>query len=82
MKLLEMFIHRGCLSENAALVLLKEIQAMSAELDVTIHRLPEAQDRAMALDVVVTPAFVLDGKLLVVGVPRKEWLIARLNSQG
>ena len=36
----------------------------------------------MALDVVVTPAFILDGKLLVVGVPRKEWLIARLNSQG
>ena len=78
--LLEMFIHSGCLSEDAASLLLLEVTAMSPDLHVEVRLLPQAQDRAEAVGIVVTPAFVLNGEVIAVGVPKKEWLVAKLNS--
>ena len=82
MNLLEVFVHPGCLSERSAMVLARELQAVWSALDVKIWSLPEASERAQALGVIVAPAFVLDGTIIAVGVPRKEWLVAKLQEFG
>jgi len=82
MKLLELFLHPGCISEKSALALARELQSVWPALEVRIRSLPEASERAQALGVIVTPAFVLDGTIIAVGVPRKGWLAAKLQEFG
>jgi len=82
MNLLEVFVHPGCISEKSALTLARELQAIWSALDVKIWSLPEASERAQALGVIVAPAFVLNGKIIAVGVPRKAWLVAKLQEFG
>lgn len=82
MALLEIFLHPGCLSENAALTLAREIQSVWGTLEVKIWSLPEASERARTLGVIVAPAFVLNGTIIAVGVPRKTWLVAKLQEFG
>lgn len=55
---------------------------MSPDLRMEIRLLPQAQDRAEAVGIMVTPAFVLNGEIIAVGVPKKEWLVAKLNARG
>lgn len=69
---LEVFVHRGCLSEQPALKLAHEIQKEFPAWRVWVV---DNRDRARALGVVTFPAFVLNGKVLTVGVPQKEWLM-------
>mgnify|MGYP001570563903 FL=1 len=64
------------------MALARELQAVWSALDVKIWSLPEAGERAQALGVIVAPAFVLDGTIIAVGVPRKEWLVAKLQEFG
>lgn len=64
------------------MALARELQAVWSALDVKIWSLPEASERAQALGVIVAPAFVLDGTIIAVGVPRKEWLVAKLQEFG
>lgn len=75
---LEVFVHRGCLSEQPALKLANEIQEEFPAWQVQVI---DSQDRAQALGVIALPAFVLDGNLLVVGVPRREWLMRLLRDR-
>ncbi len=82
MAILEIFLHPGCLSEDAALTLARELQAVWPALEVKIQPFPEASERAQALGVIVEPAFVLNGKIIAVGVPRKAWLVAKLQEFG
>jgi hypothetical protein len=82
MNLLEVFIHPGCISEKSALALARELQPVRSALDVKIWSFPEASERAQALGVVIAPAFVLNGKIIAVGVPRKGWLVAKLREFG
>jgi hypothetical protein len=79
MELLEIFLHPGCLSENAALALARELQSVRPSLEVSIQSLPEANERARARGVIVAPAFILNGTIIAVGVPRKDWLVAKLQ---
>lgn len=82
MDLLEVFVHPGCLSEAPARALANELQTLCRDLTIHIRALLESQDRADALGIIVTPAFVFNGKLIAVGVPRKEWLMRRLYQAG
>lgn len=82
MNLLEVFVHQGCLSESTALALGREIMTVCPDLAVRICTFPEMRDRAEALGITVMPAFVLNGKIIAVGVPRKEWLVAKLQEFG
>lgn len=78
MAVVEVFVHRGCLSEQPALVLANEIQKAFPAWQVQVI---DSQDRAQALGVIAFPAFVLNGNVLAVGVPRKEWLMRLLRQQ-
>jgi len=82
MNLLEVFVHPGCMSEKSALALARELQAVCPALELKIWSFPEASQRAQALGVIVSPAFVLNGTIIAVGVPRKGWLVAKLQEFG
>ncbi len=78
MAVLEIFVHRGCLSEQSALGLGNQIQEALPGLQVQVV---DDRKRARKLGIVALPAFVLDGNLLVVGVPRREWLVRLLRDR-
>jgi hypothetical protein len=82
MNLLEVFVHPGCISEKSALTLARELQAVWPALEVRIRSFPGASERARTLGVIVAPAFVLNGTIIAVGVPRKGWLVAKLQEFG
>lgn len=78
MAVLEIFVHRGCLSELSVFGLGNQIQEAFPGLQV---RVIDDRERARTLGIVVLPAFVLDGNLLVVGIPRREWLVRLLRDR-
>lgn len=82
MEILEVFLHPGCLSETSAQALVSELQPLRRDLTIHIRSLLESKDRADALGIIITPAFVFNGKLIAVGFPRKEWLMRRLYESG
>jgi predicted DsbA family dithiol-disulfide isomerase len=79
MAVLEVFVHAGCLSERLALALVQEIQQEFSGLKAEVHQ--AAEERAQILGIIVAPAFVLDGQILAVGVPSREWLARRLRAR-
>ena len=76
MAALEIFIHRGCVSEQPTVALANEIRK---EFPTWRVQVVENQMRAKALGIIAVPAFVLDGEVVAVGVPRKEWLVRELR---
>ena len=75
---LEILVHRGCLSEQAARRLAQELQLVLPEWRINVRH---AQQRdADVLEIVVFPAFVLEGRVLVTGIPEKEWLLSQLRT--
>ncbi|WP_447974480.1 hypothetical protein [Nitrospira sp. Kam-Ns4a] len=76
MPLVEVFVHAGCKSERTALALADEIRREFPSWQVLIRDCEE--DRARVLGILIAPSFVLNGELIAVGIPRKEWLIRAL----
>lgn len=76
MPLLEIFVHSGCPSEQPAVALADELRK---EFPTWLVQVVDDQARAEDLGLVVLPAFVLNGRVLAVGVPRKEWLFRQLR---
>jgi hypothetical protein len=77
MVVLEVFIHKGCTSEQPALTLVRELEKEFPTWTIQIRQIGCQQ--AVALQHSVLPAFVVDGRVVAVGVPRKEWLVRRLR---
>ncbi len=78
MPLLEIFIHAGCFSERTARALAAEIQKECPAWRVEVV---ENRERASEQGIVAVPAFVADGKLVAVGVPKREWLVQKLRGR-
>lgn len=78
MSTVEIFVHAGCKSEHNALALADEIRREFPSWQVLIRDCEE--DRARTLGILITPSFVVNGELVAVGVPRKEWLIRTLRT--
>lgn len=77
--ILEVFVHTGCASERSARDVAREIQRLMPELQVQIRPVDQDPERAESAEISIVPAFVLDGKLVSVGVPTLEWLFAQLQ---
>jgi len=77
MAVLEVFVHASCLSEQPALALVRELEKEFPKWRIRVCRIGHHQAHALALSVL--PAFVVDGTVVAVGVPRKEWLVRRLR---
>lgn len=74
---LEILVHRGCLSERSARTLVKEIQHELPNWDIDV-RLVERED-ADRISHLVFPAVLVDGQILTIGIPRKDWLLMKLR---
>lgn len=75
---LDIFVHGGCLSELSARTLAQEIQSELPNWDINVRTaIPGDTDLS---GVVVFPAFLLDGRILTTGIPRKDWLVAKLRA--
>ncbi len=77
MATVEIFVHVGCKSEREALTLADAIRLEFPSWQVLIRHCEE--DRARTLGILIAPSFVLNGELVAVGVPRKEWLLCSLR---
>ena len=74
---LEIFIHQGCASEQSARLVANEIQREFPAWEISMRQLGET--RAESLGIIAAPTFVLDGRIVAVGVPRTEWLLKTLR---
>jgi hypothetical protein len=75
---LDILVHRGCLSELSARTLAQEIQSELPDWKIDVRTAkPDETDQ---LGVLVFPAFLLDGRILTTGLPRKDWLVAQLRA--
>jgi len=74
---LDILVHRGCLSEQSARALAQEIQQELPAWHIDVRA--AGKEDCDALGVLVFPAFLLGGRVLATGIPRKEWLLARLK---
>jgi len=74
---LEIFIHAGCASEHSARRVADEVQQEFPAWTISMQQLGNA--RAESLGVIAAPTFVLNGRIVAVGIPRKEWLVKTLR---
>jgi len=74
---LDILVHGGCLSEKSARNLAREIQHELPVWHINVRSV-EKRD-ADSLGILGLPAFVLEGEVLVTGIPQKDWLLARLR---
>ncbi|MGH7207038.1 MAG: hypothetical protein ACREI2_12610 [Nitrospiraceae bacterium] len=74
---LDILFHQGCLSEQTARGLAREVQDELPNWEIRVSQL--ADEETVSFGIVVFPAFVLEGKLLAAGIPKKEWLVAKLK---
>ena len=75
---LEILVHRGCLSERSARTLADELRQALPEWRIDVR--PAEKRDTEILEFFVFPAVVLEGRVLVTGVPQKEWLLAQLHA--
>jgi thioredoxin len=74
---LDILVHRGCMSEQSVGALAQEIQHELPNWQIDV-RAAEKQDTD-SLGILAFPAFLIDGQVLAIGIPRKDWLLARLR---
>lgn len=74
---LDILVHRGCLSEKSARTLAQEIQHELPHWCINV-RPAEKQDSDL-LGILAFPSFLLNGRILATGIPRKDWLLEKLR---
>ncbi len=79
MQRLEVFLHPGRSSGEAARTLAQDLRSIFPALEIMIQELPEARKRAETVGVFTAPAFVLDGAVFAIGVPTEDWLVQKLR---
>ncbi len=75
---LDILVHGGCLSELSARTLAQEIQSELPNWHIDV-RTAEPGDTDL-FGVLAFPAFLLNGRVLATGLPRKDWLVAKLRA--
>lgn len=74
---LDILVHRGCLSEQSARTLAREIQYELPNWRIDVR--PAEKQDSDSLGILAFPAILLDGRILATGIPRKDWLLAKLR---
>lgn len=75
---LDILVHGGCLSELSARTLAQEIQSELPDWKIDVRTAKPGD--ADLFGVLVFPAFLLDGRILTTGIPRKDWLVGKLRA--
>jgi len=77
---LELYISECCPSCSDAIVLAKKAIKVVSGVILIIRRSDQAdQGRARSAGIIISPTFVLEGKVCAVGVPKLEHLIQQLR---
>ncbi|MEW6247939.1 MAG: hypothetical protein AB1555_14670 [Nitrospirota bacterium] len=74
---LEVFVHKGCLSEQRARGLARAIHEALPAWEICVRHVSDTEADAAA--VIALPAFVVDGQVVATGIPQKDWLVAKLR---
>lgn len=74
---LDILVHRGCLSEQSARTLAREIQYELPNWRIDVR--PAEKQDSDSLGILAFPVILLDGRILATGIPRKDWLLAKLR---
>jgi hypothetical protein len=74
---LDILVHRGCLSEQSARIFAQEIQQELPDWHIEVR--PAGRQDTDSLGILAFPAFLIDGRILATGIPRKDWLLAKLR---
>lgn len=84
MLVLELFISKCCPSCVSAIALAKKAVEEVPCVNLIFRSGQVDRERAQSLGIIITPTFVLEGKICEVGVPKLEQLIRQLRelSQG
>ncbi len=77
---IELFISKTCLSYQPAMELLSGVKEAFPECEFEVVDCREERKRARAAGVVMDPAFLLDGEVVMVGLPEKDLLIEKVGS--
>ncbi len=75
---LDILVHGGCLSELSARSLAQEVRNEFPNWHINVRTAEQADTTLYG--VLVFPAFLLDGRILTTGIPRKDWLVAKLRA--
>lgn len=75
---LDILVHKGCLSELSARRMAQEIREELPNWDIDVRL--AGQCDADTLGVLVFPAFLIEGRILTTGIPKMEWLMAKLRA--
>lgn len=76
---LDILIHGGCLSDVSVRALACDIQSEFPNCKINLRTISPSDK--VPSGIMVLPAFLLDGRLLATGIPRKDWLVAQLRER-
>ena len=79
MNLLDVYVAKHCFGYNEASRLVREIKQRLPELQVEVTALDEITEGDLP-DIPATPSYFLNGRLLFLGNPRLEKLVAKIAS--
>ncbi len=75
---LDILVHRGCLSEPSIRTLASELKLDLPHWDISV-RAPTHCDEDLH-GTIISPAFLVNDRVLVTGLPKKDWLLSRLHA--
>ena len=79
MNILEVYVAKHCFGCDEALRLAKEVSQSLPHLEVKVRVLEEIAEGDLP-EIIATPSYFLDGRLLFMGNPRMEELVAKIAS--
>lgn len=80
MKQLTFYVHDGCVSQQAILLLAREIQQACPDWHIKTH--PLLEHEATALGFHALPTIAINGRTVAAGTPNKDWLLNMMKDGG
>lgn len=74
---LDVLVHKGCFPEQTARGVAREIQAELPAWEIAVRQVTDGE--SVSLGIMVFPAFLLNGRVLATGIPKKDWLVGELR---
>ncbi|MFQ5589351.1 MAG: hypothetical protein ACE5F7_10985 [Nitrospiria bacterium] len=78
---LELFMLPDCPCKTSAIALAKKAVAAVSGVELVLRGEASDQDRASSLGILISPVFVLEGKIFAIGEPRLEQLTRGLRER-
>jgi hypothetical protein len=77
MRQVDFYFHDGCLSQQSVRLLAREIQQDCPAWHIALH--PLLKEETQPLGFHVLPTIMINGNTVASGVPKKGWLLEKMN---